>query len=129
LGANQQHFFEDIKRYLSSPPVVKAPMAGILFRLYIATKDAVIGAVLIQVTEGKEHIIIYLSRHLIDVKTRYSFIEKLCLSLFYACSKLWHYLLSSTCVVACQTDVIKHILQQTILSAKIGKWAYAFDRV
>jgi ribonuclease HI len=44
--------------------------------------------------------------------------------LFYACSKLKHYLLSSTCVVACQADVIKHILQQPILSGRIGKWTY-----
>jgi hypothetical protein len=67
---------------------MKTPMIGILFRLYIAVEDAVIGAVLTQVTEGKEHIITYLSRCLIDAETRYSFIEKLCLSLFYACSKL-----------------------------------------
>jgi hypothetical protein len=49
----------------------------------------------------------------------------MCLSLFYACSKLQHYLLSSTCIVACQTDVIKHMLQQPILSERIRKWAYA----
>jgi hypothetical protein len=110
-GANQQRAFEDIKKYLSSPLVMKSPMAGILFRLYITVEDAVIGVILPQVTEVKEHIITYLSWRLIDAKTRYSFIEKLCLSLFYACSKLWYYLLSSTCVVACQADVIKHILQ------------------
>jgi hypothetical protein len=87
-GADQQCTFEDIKRYLSSPSVMKAPMTGIPFWLYIAAEDAVVGVVLTQVTEGKEHIITYLSRHLIDTETRYSFIEKLCLSLFYACSKL-----------------------------------------
>jgi hypothetical protein len=45
--------------------------------------------------------------------------------LFYACSKLRYYLLSSTCVVVYQADVIKHMLQQPILSRKIRKWAYA----
>jgi hypothetical protein len=110
-GENQQRIFEDIKGYLSSPPVMKAPMAGIPFWLYIAAEDVVIGAVLTQVTEGKQHIITYLSQHLIDAETRYSFIEKLCLSLFYACSILRHYLLSSTCIVACQADVLKHRLQ------------------
>jgi hypothetical protein len=80
---------------------------------------------LTQVIDGKEHIITYLSRHLIDTETRYSFVVKLCLSLFYACSKLRHYLLSSTCVGACQANVIKHMLQQPILSRRIGKWAYA----
>jgi hypothetical protein len=104
---------------------MKAPMAGIPFRLYITAEDVVIGAVLIQITEGKEHIITYLSRCLINAETRYSFIKKLCLSLFYACSKLQHYLLSSTCVIACQAGVIKHMLQQPILSGRIKKWAYA----
>jgi hypothetical protein len=71
------------------------------------------------------YIITYLNRLLIDAETRYSFIEKLCLSLFYACSKLRHYLLSSTCVGACQADVIRQMLQQPILSGRIRKWAYA----
>jgi hypothetical protein len=75
-------------------------------------------------TEGKENIITYLSRRLIDTETMYSFIEKLCLSLFYACFKLRHYLLSSTCIVAYQADVIKHMLLQLILSGRIKKWAY-----
>jgi hypothetical protein len=30
-GADQQRAFENIKRYLSSPSVMKAPMAGIMF--------------------------------------------------------------------------------------------------
>jgi hypothetical protein len=104
---------------------MKAPMAQILFWLYIIDEDGLIGAVSMQVMDGKEHVIAYLSRCLIDAKTRYLFIEKLCLTLFHACSKLRHYLLSSTCIVACQADVIKHMLQQSILSGRIGKWAYA----
>ena len=117
--------FEKIKIYLSSSPVLKAPRRGVPFRLYVAAEDKVIGAVLTQETEGKEYIITYLSRRLIDAETRYTFIEKLCLSLYYACTKLRHYLLSSTCIVVCQTDVIKHMLQKPILSGRIGKWAYA----
>jgi hypothetical protein len=82
-GAEQQHAFDGIKNYLSSPPVIKATMAGIPFwlipfRLYIAAEDAVIGVILMQIMEGKEHIITYLSRCLIDAETRFSFIEKLC---------------------------------------------------
>ena len=29
------------------------------------------------------------------------------------------------CIVTCQADVIKHMLQKPILSGRIGKWAYA----
>jgi hypothetical protein len=82
--ADQQRAFDDIKRYLSSPPVMKAHMFGIPFQLYIAAEDVMIGVVLTQVMEGKEHIITYLSRRLIDAETRY-FLLKSCI---YLCSML-----------------------------------------
>jgi ribonuclease HI len=47
------------------------------------------------------------------------------LSLYYACSKFSHYILSSSCIVACQYNVIKHMLLKPILSGRVGKWAYA----
>ena len=84
-----------------------------------------IGAVLAQEDGGKEYTIAYVSHRLIDAETRYVFIEKLCLSLYYACTKFRPYLLSNSCVVACQADVIKYMLQKPILSGRIGKWAYA----
>jgi hypothetical protein len=67
----------------------------------------------------------YVSRRLHDVETRYVFVEKLCLSLYYVCSKFRDYILSSSCIVACQYDVIKHMLLKPILSGMMGKWAYA----
>jgi hypothetical protein len=73
----------------------------------------------------KEYVIAYLSRCLLDPETRYAHIEKLCLSLYFAFAKIRHYLLSSTCIVACQADVIKHMLYRSILCERIGKWAYA----
>ena len=76
-GAEQQEAFDKIKKYLSSPPVLKAPKRGIPFRIYVAAEDKVIGAILTQETEGKEYIITYVGRRLIDAETRYTFIEKL----------------------------------------------------
>jgi hypothetical protein len=58
-GTKQQRVFDDIRRYLSSPPVMKAPIAGIPFRLYITAEDGIIGDILMQVTDGKLHIITY----------------------------------------------------------------------
>jgi hypothetical protein len=124
-GAEHQETFDLIRRYLSSAPVLKAPQVGVSFRLYIAAEDKVIGAVLTQETEGKEHVITYLSRRLVDAETKYTFIEKLCLCLFYACTKCRCYLLSSHCIVSGHTDVIKYMLQNPIMSVRIGKWAYA----
>jgi hypothetical protein len=58
-GTKQQHVFDDIRRYLSSPSVMKAPIAEIPFWLYITAEDGIIGAILMQVTDGKLHIITY----------------------------------------------------------------------
>jgi hypothetical protein len=67
----------------------------------------------------------YMSRCLLDAETWYVFVEKLCLSLYYACSKFRHYILSSSCIVACQYIVIMHMLLKSILSGRMGKWPYA----
>jgi hypothetical protein len=124
-GAEHQEAFENIKEFLVSPPVLRAPKVRNLFKMYISAQEWVIGAVLLQEEDGKEFLVAYVSRHLLDTETRYVFMEKLCLSLYYGCSKFRHYILSSSCLVACQYDVIKHMLLKQILSGRIGKWAYS----
>jgi hypothetical protein len=105
--------------------VLRAPKIGKVFKLYIAAQDHVVGAVLTQEENAKEFPVAYISRRLLDDETRYTFIEKLCLSLYYACTKFQHYILSSACMVVCQYDVIKFMLQRPILSGRLGKWAYS----
>jgi hypothetical protein len=53
LRAEHQEAFDLIIRYLSLDPVLKAPQAGVPFRLCIAAEDKVIGVVLTQETEEK----------------------------------------------------------------------------
>jgi hypothetical protein len=124
-GAEQREAFAAIKKYLLTPPVLKASKAEVPFILYIAAQERAIGAVLIQEHSGKESVVAYLSHRLLDSESKYAFIEKLCLSLYFACTKFRHFLLLSTCTVVCQTDVIKYMLQKPILSGRVGKWAYA----
>jgi hypothetical protein len=93
--------------------------------MYVAMQERVMGAVLLQEEDGKEFLVAYVSRCLLDAETRYVFMEKLCLSLYYVCSKFRYYIISNSCIVAYQYDVIKHILLKPILSGRIGKWAYA----
>jgi ribonuclease HI len=81
--------------------------------------------VLTQEDSGKEFVIAYLSQRLSDTEGRYTFIEKLYLSLYYSCTKLHWYLLRSSCTIVCQYDIIKCMLQKPILSGRLGKWAYA----
>jgi hypothetical protein len=99
--------------------VLQAPKAGNLFKMYIAAQEWVIRAVLLQEEDGKEFQVAYMSRRLLDAETWYVFMEKLCLSLYYACSVFRHYILSSSCIVVYQYDVIKHMLLKPILSGRI----------
>ena len=71
--------------------------------------------------------IYFISRRLLDAETRYSPVEKLCLCLYFSCTKLRHYLLSAECVVVSKDDVIKYILSLPILSGRIGKWILALS--
>jgi len=87
----------------------------------------VISLALIQEFEGKERVIYYLSRRLIDAETRYSAIEKLCLCLYFSCIKLRHYLLSAVCTVIYKDDVVRYMLSMPIMSGRISKWILALS--
>ena len=60
-----------------------------------------------------------------DVETRYSEIERLCLCLYFSCTKLRHYLLSNECIIVCKADVIKYMLSAPVLKGRLGKWMLA----
>src|SRR5579859_149183 len=49
-------------------------------------------------------------------------VEKLCLSLFFSCTKLRHYLMLEECVVVGKADVIRYMLSAPVLKGRIGKW-------
>jgi len=87
----------------------------------------VICSALIQEFEEKERVIYYLSRRLVDAETRYLEIEKLCLCLYFSCTKLRHYLLSAECTVLCKDDVVQCMLPMPIMSGRIGKWILALS--
>ena len=103
------------------------PKPGTPFRSYLLADSKSIGSTLIQEQEGKERVIFYLSRRLLDAKTRYSGIERLCLCLYFSCNKLRHYLLSNECIIVCKADVIKNMLSAPVLKGRLGKWILALS--
>ena len=104
-----QAAFDGIKGYLSMPPVLMPPLRGRLLKLYISVANGSIGCLLAQINaKGREHVVYYLSRVLNSVETRYTPIEKLCLALYFACTKLRHYLIKSQVYVISQTDLMKY---------------------
>jgi hypothetical protein len=126
-GAEQQQVFEEIKEYLSKPPVLVPPQHGKPFYVYLSVGATSIASVIIQVQDGKERVVFYLSRRMLDAETRYPEIEKLCLCLFFTCTKLRHILLSAETIVICKSDVIKHMLSAPVLKGRLVKWMFTLS--
>jgi hypothetical protein len=126
-GAKQQRAFEEIKEYLAIPPVLVPPQQDSLFYIYLLVGDTSIASVVVQAYDGKEKVVFYLSRRMLDMETRYHKIEKLCLNLFFTCTKLWHILLFAEIIVICKSDVIKHMLSVPVLKGRLGKWMFALS--
>ena len=126
-GAEQQQAFDEIKEYLSKPPVLVPPQQDRPFYVYLSVGDTSIASVLVQKHDGQERVVFYLSRRMLDAETRYPEIEKLCLCLYFTCTKLRHILLSAETIVICKSDVIKHMLSAPVLKGRLGKWMFALS--
>jgi hypothetical protein len=126
-GAEQQWAFKEIKEYLARPPVLVPPQQDRSFYIYLLVGDTSITSVVVQVYDDKEKVVFYLSRRMLDTETRYHEIEKLCLYLFFTCTKLRHILLSVEIIVICKLDVSKHMLTAPVLKGRLGKWMFALS--
>ncbi|KAK1604335.1 hypothetical protein QYE76_028008 [Lolium multiflorum] len=125
-GAEQQQAFDEIKRYLTTPPVLVPPQDR-PFYIYLSVADTSIASVVVQLYEGVERVVFYLSRRMLDAETRYPEVEKLCLCLFFTCTKLHHILLTAEIIVICKSDVVKHMLSAPVLKGRLGKWMLALS--
>jgi len=121
-----QKAFEEIKSYLTNPPILSPLLKDRRMKLYIAASEGTIGSMLAQEDEnGVERAIYYLSRVLNDVETRYHPREKLCLCLYFSCTKFKHYIKPFDVYVYSHFDIIKHMLSKPVLHNRVGKWALA----
>ncbi|MBN3289911.1 POL2 protein, partial [Polypterus senegalus] len=88
-----EHAFSDLKKALTSAPVLRTPDFGLPFILQTDASDTGLGAVLSQSVDGVEHPVMYLSRKLMDRETRYAAVEREALAIKWAVTHLRYYLL------------------------------------
>jgi hypothetical protein len=86
-----------------------------------------ITSVVVQVYDSKEKLMFYLSRRILDTESRYHEMEKLCLYLFFTCTKLRHILLFAEIIVICKSDIIKHMLSAPVLKGRLRKWMFTLS--
>jgi hypothetical protein len=97
------------------------------FYIYLSVGDTSITSVVVQVYDGKEKVVFYLSKRMLDMETRYHEIEKLCLYLFFTCTKLWHILLFAEIIIIWRSDAIKLMLSAPVLKGRLRKWMFALS--
>jgi len=97
--------------------------------IYFGSNSTTIASILVQEDDNDIECVIYdLSRILNNVKIKYSAIEKLCLCLYYSCTKLKYYIEPFNVQVLSHNNVIKFMLSKSILHNRIGKWALTLTK-
>src|SRR3989442_2244220 len=62
-----------------------------------------------------------ISKRMLEYELKYNRIEKLCLALTWACTKLQHYLSSNTTYVIAKSSPLKFLMERPILDSKMAK--------
>ena len=86
-----QQAFEELKAYLSSPPLLSPSQPGEELFLYLVVSIAAISAALIREEEKVQKPVYYVSRVLCGAEERYPPMEKLAFALVTAACKLKPY--------------------------------------
>ncbi|KAK3000301.1 hypothetical protein RJ639_020950 [Escallonia herrerae] len=76
-----QKLFEELKMYLSSPPLLWNPLCGEDLFLYLSVTEVAVSDVLVREEDGVQKPIYYVSKVLQDVEIRYPKIDKIALAL------------------------------------------------
>ncbi|CAL2226479.1 unnamed protein product [Prunus armeniaca] len=114
--------FQNLKTYLTSPPLLSKPVPGEDLFVYLAVSNSAVSSALIREELGAQHPIFYTSKALLDAETRYPKLEKLILALVVSARKLRPYYQAHRVIV--MTDFpLRSILHSPNASQRLMKWA------
>ena len=108
---------------------MSSPVVDEVLFAYIAVAFYAISFVLIQVDNGIQRLVYYVSKSLNEAEVRYLPLEKAILAVVHATRKLPHYFQAHTVVVFTQLP-LKSILRSVDYTGRVAKWGMilgAFD--
>ena len=91
--------FQQLKEYLSRPPIMSSPEADEVLYSYIAMAPHAVSLVLIRDDNGLQKPVYYVSKSLHEAEVRYLPLEIAILAVVHATRKLLHYFQAHTMVV------------------------------
>ena len=119
--------FQNLKRYLSSDPVLQLPDYSKVFYLRTDASNCGIGSVLLQETEGKLMPIAYASRKLLPREVRYPTIERECLSIVWSLDKFKFYLFGREFILQTDQEPLSYLRSMRNSNARLYRWALALQ--
>ncbi len=122
FDAAQLKAFETLKKAITESPVVLAyPMWDKPFEIHTDASGEGIGAVLCQIVDGKEHVIMYASRVLSEAERKYHSYESEALAVVWATELFRHYVYGQKFVIRTDCRSLQWLKTRTD-SARVMKW-------
>ena len=119
---NCQKSFEELKGYLTTTLIVRAPNWKLPFEVMCDASDLAIGAVLRQREEGKPYVVYYASKTLNEEWRNYTTTEKKLLAVVYALDKFRAYLVGSDIIIFTDHSALKYLLTKKNAKARLIRW-------
>ncbi|RVW66239.1 Retrovirus-related Pol polyprotein from transposon 17.6 [Vitis vinifera] len=116
-----QKSFEELKQFLTTAPIVRAPNWKLPFEVMCDASDLAMGA-LGQREDGKPYVIYYASKTLNEAQRNYTTTEKELLAVVFALDKFRAYLVGSSIVVFTDHSALKYLLTKQDAKARLIRW-------
>ena len=113
--------FQQLKEYLSLPPIMSSPEANEVLYAYIVVALHAMSLVLIRDHNDLQKPVYYVSKSLHEAEVRYLPLEEAILAMVHATQKLPHYFQAHTVVVLTQLP-LRFVLQIANYTRKIAIW-------
>ncbi len=122
-GNAEQTAFEQLRKCLTTPPIVAFPDFEKEFLIFTDASNYGIGAVLSQIQDGKEVVIAYSSRHLNAAERNYSAIEREALAIVYGIKRYRHYLQDDKFEIISDHRPLQWLEAHKDEKSRLGRWA------
>ncbi|KAL6323501.1 hypothetical protein AAG906_039076 [Vitis piasezkii] len=119
--------FEDIKSYLTQPPILSSPQPGEQLYMYLAVSNCVVSVVLFRyIKDNEQRPFYYVSKAMVDAETRYSRMEQTALALRSVARKL-RPCFQAHQVIILTNQLLRNILHKPDLSGRMVRWVIELD--
>ena len=117
-----QSAFVELKRLLTSSPILAYPVVGLPYLLDTDASSESLGSVLSQVQDGQERVICYYSRSFTKPERNYCVTRKELLAIVDSVKHFHHYLYGSKCAVRTDHGSLSWLMRFSNPEAQLARW-------